>query len=26
VDEKPGRITRKIMNAYNDLLDSECGG
>jgi len=23
-DEKPGRITRKIMSAYNDLLDSDC--
>ena len=25
-DEEPGRITLKIMNAYNDLLDSECAG
>ena len=25
-DEKPGKITQKIMNAYNDLLDSECAG
>ncbi|MBL7134167.1 MAG: aminotransferase class IV family protein [Phycisphaerae bacterium] len=25
-NEKPGRITRKIMKAYHDLLDSECAG
>ncbi len=25
-DEKPGKITKKIMAAYDDLLDSECGG
>jgi len=25
-DEKPGEVTKKIMSAYQELLDRECGG